>query len=144
MCSYLRWSARSWPANQTSHFRRELDVSKAEVDVFATSNLVGLMRNGNRGALCFYLKCRAGWQETTAQRFVDQNGRDRPFLLSDADRLVGEADAEDGAPRGFPECGRRQVRRTSSAIPVCFKNTSFAGDCGQSRMKSFGLWSRIR
>ncbi len=76
------------------HFRRELDVSKAEVDAFATSNLVGLMRNGNLGALCFYLKCRAGWQETTAQRFVDSSGRDRPFLLSDADRLVAEADAE--------------------------------------------------
>lgn len=78
------------------HFRRELDSSKAEVDAFATSNLVGLMRTGNLGALCFYLKCRAGWQETTAQRFVDDKGRDRPFLLSDADRLVAEADAEDG------------------------------------------------
>ena len=30
-------------------------------------------------------------------RFVDQNGKDRPFLLSDADRLVAEADAADAA-----------------------------------------------
>jgi hypothetical protein len=77
------------------HFRRELDVSKAEVDAFATSNLVGLMRNGNLGALCFYLKCRAGWQETTAQRFVDERGKDRAFQLADADRLVADADDED-------------------------------------------------
>lgn len=28
-------------------------------------------------------------------RFVDSQGRDRPFLLADADRLVAEADAED-------------------------------------------------
>ena len=75
------------------HFRRELDMSKAEIDAFATSQLFSLMRDRNLGALCFYLKCRAGWQETSAQRFVDQSGRDRPFLLSDADRLISEADA---------------------------------------------------
>jgi len=46
--------------------------------------------------VCFLLKCRAGWHETTAQRFVDEKGKDRPFMLADADRLVSEADAEDG------------------------------------------------
>jgi hypothetical protein len=76
------------------HFSRELEISKAEIDAFATSNLVGLMRTGNLGALCFYLKCRAGWQETSAHRFVNEQGRDRPFLLGDADRLVDEADEE--------------------------------------------------
>ena len=30
-------------------------------------------------------------------RFVDQQGKDRPFLLSDADRLIAEADAEEAA-----------------------------------------------
>lgn len=77
------------------HFQRELEISKAEIDAFATSQLFALMRDKNLGALCFYLKSRAGWQETTAQRFVDQNGRDRPFLLADADRLVTEADDEE-------------------------------------------------
>ena len=76
------------------HFRRELDSSKAEVDAFATSALINGIKNGNTAMLIFYLKLRCGWLETTAQRFVDQNGRDRPFLLSDADRLVAEADAE--------------------------------------------------
>lgn len=31
---------------------------------------------------------------STDHRFVDGEGRDRPFLLSDADRLIAEADAE--------------------------------------------------
>jgi len=78
------------------HFRRELDSSKAEVDAFATSALIHGIRNGNTALLIFFMKTRCGWQETTAQRFVDHSGRDRAFLLSDADRLIAEADAEDG------------------------------------------------
>jgi hypothetical protein len=78
------------------HFRRELDSSKAEVDAFATSALINGIKNGNTTLLIFFLKSRCGWQETTAQRFVDQSGRDRPFMLADADRLISEADAEDG------------------------------------------------
>ena len=35
-----------------------------------------------------------GWQEISAHRFVNEQGRDRPFLLGDADRLVDEADEE--------------------------------------------------
>jgi hypothetical protein len=42
------------------HFRRELETSKAEIDAFATSQLLGLMRDKNLGALCFYLKM-PGW-----------------------------------------------------------------------------------
>src|ERR1700753_769757 len=38
------------------HFARELDTSKAEIDAFATSNLVNLIRDKNLGAICFYLK----------------------------------------------------------------------------------------
>ncbi|MGA2716982.1 MAG: hypothetical protein ABSG41_28175 [Bryobacteraceae bacterium] len=78
------------------HFRRELAVSMNEVLALAMSGLVMGLKRGDGWAVCFTLKARAGWQETTAQRFVDDKGRDRPFLLSDADRLVSEADAEDG------------------------------------------------
>jgi len=78
------------------HFRAELDGSKAEVDAFATSTLINGIRAGDKTLLIFYLKTRCGWQETTAQRFVDEKGKDRPFMLADADRLVSEADAEDG------------------------------------------------
>jgi hypothetical protein len=78
------------------HFRRELDVSMNEVLALAMSGLVLGLKRGDGWAVCFTLKARAGWQETTAQRFVDDKGRDRPFMLADADRLVGEADEEDG------------------------------------------------
>ena len=33
-------------------------------------------------------------RRATDHRFVDESGKDRPFLLSDADRLIAEADAE--------------------------------------------------
>jgi hypothetical protein len=78
------------------HFRRELDVSMNEVLALAMSGLVIGLKRGDGWAVCFTLKARAGWQETTAQRFVDEKGKDRPFMLADADRLVSEADAEDG------------------------------------------------
>ena len=77
------------------HFRRELDVSLNEVRALAMSGLVMGLKKGDGWAVCFTLKARAGWQETTAQRFVDERGRDRAFLLADADRLVADADDED-------------------------------------------------
>ena len=77
------------------HFRREIDTSKSEVDAFATSTLISGIKAGNTTLLIFYLKTRCGWQETSANRFVDQNGRDRPFMLADADRLISDADEED-------------------------------------------------
>jgi hypothetical protein len=77
------------------HFRRELETSKAEIDAFATSQLLGLMRDKNLGALCFYLKCRGGWQETSAHRLVNEQGKDRS-LLDEFDRLVEAAEKDDG------------------------------------------------
>lgn len=34
-------------------------------------------------------------RRATDMRFVDESGKDRPFLLSDADRLIAESDAAD-------------------------------------------------
>ena len=76
------------------HFRRELETSKAEIDAFATSQLLGPMRDKNLGALCFYLKCRDGWQETAAHRFVNEQGKDRS-LLDEFDRLVEAAEKDE-------------------------------------------------
>src|ERR1019366_6589156 len=45
------------------HFRRELDVSLNEVRALAMSGLVQGLRKGEAWAVCFTLKCRAGWQE---------------------------------------------------------------------------------
>ena len=79
------------------HFRRELDVSLNEVKALAMSGLVQGLKRGDAWAVCFTLKCRAGWHETSAHRFVNEQGSDRPFLLSDADRLVADADEEIGS-----------------------------------------------
>jgi len=77
------------------HFSRELDVSLNEVKALAMSGLVKGLRKAEPWAVTFTLKAKAGWNETSAHRLVDQSGRDRPFLLADADRLVSEADEED-------------------------------------------------
>lgn len=69
-------------------------MSLNEVKALAMSGLVQGLKKGDAWAVCFTLKCRAGWQETSAHRFVNEQGRDRPFLLGDADRLVDEADEE--------------------------------------------------
>jgi hypothetical protein len=76
------------------HFARELTLSKAEVDAFATSQLLALMRDKSLGAICFYMKCRLGWQETSAHRFVNEEGKDRS-LLDEFDRLVEAAEKDD-------------------------------------------------
>jgi len=45
------------------HFRRELDKSLTEVKALAMSQVVAAMKRGEAWAVCFFLKCRAGWKE---------------------------------------------------------------------------------
>jgi hypothetical protein len=66
------------------HFRRELDTSKSEVDAFATMTIIELMKRGNLGAACFYLKCRAGWREKPPD---DGNSEDDSALKELADAI---------------------------------------------------------
>jgi len=82
------------PKTLRLHFRNELDTEMTQVNALAGSQVIAAMKRGEAWACCFWLKCRAGWQETSAHRFVNEQGRDRPFLLGDADRLVDEADEE--------------------------------------------------
>lgn len=77
------------------HFREELDTSADMITGLATSKVVHGINTNQAWAVCFWLKCRAGWREISAHQFVDEKGKDRPFLLSDADRLIAEADAAD-------------------------------------------------
>ncbi len=58
------------------------------------SGLVMGLKKGEGWAVRFTLKARGGWQEINAHRFVNEQGKDCPFVLSDADRLIAEADAE--------------------------------------------------
>jgi hypothetical protein len=70
------------------HFRRELDVSETEVNDMAMASIIKGLKAGDAWATCFYLKCRAGWKETSAHQFVDEHGKDRPLQLSDLDRIA--------------------------------------------------------
>lgn len=45
------------------HFRKELDLSKDQVTAVAMSKMVAAMNAGEAWAICFWMKCRAGWQE---------------------------------------------------------------------------------
>jgi hypothetical protein len=47
------------------HFRRELDISLNEVKALAMSGLVHGLKKGDAWAVCFLLKCKAGWRETS-------------------------------------------------------------------------------
>jgi hypothetical protein len=45
------------------HFREELDTSLIKVKALAMSKVVAGMNAGEAWAVCFFLKCRAGWRE---------------------------------------------------------------------------------
>ena len=63
------------------HFRSELDFGLAEINTLAVGQLVRQIKAGNMAAICFWLKCRAGFQETSAQRLVDAAGNDRDIRV---------------------------------------------------------------
>ena len=56
------------------HFRRELDNSLAEVKALAMSQVVAAIKRGEAWAVCFFLKCRAGWKERSASESGDAEG----------------------------------------------------------------------
>src|ERR1700690_4273304 len=53
-------------------FRLELDTSQDIVSAKAVSKLISKIDEGDLGAICFWLKCKAGFEERTAHRVVDQ------------------------------------------------------------------------
>ena len=65
-------------------FRDELDTSAHLITAQAVSKLVAAMQSGEAWAICFWLKCKAGFQETAAHRLVDGAGND---IILSADTL---------------------------------------------------------
>ena len=66
----------------TKAFRHEIDTSAPLITAQAVSKLVAALQNGEAWAICFWLKCKAGFQETAAHRFVGQDGKDRTLDLA--------------------------------------------------------------
>ncbi len=57
------------------HFRSELDTGKNQVTGRAIGKLVGLIDEGNLGAICFYLKTKCGWKETAITEHLPAQGQ---------------------------------------------------------------------
>jgi hypothetical protein len=78
------------------HFRETLDKASIRADAKVTATMFQMATSGEHpGMTAFWMKVRRRWKEpANDHRFVDESGKDRPFLLSDADRLIAEADAE--------------------------------------------------
>lgn len=64
-------------------FRSELDTSADIVTAKAISKLVVKIDQGDLGAICFWLKTKAGFRETFGQvhRLVDENGSDKDIKI---------------------------------------------------------------
>jgi hypothetical protein len=78
------------------HFRDTLDKAMIQADAKVSQTMFQMATSGEHpGMTAFWMKVRRRWKEpANDHRFVDESGKDRPFLLSDADRLIAEADAE--------------------------------------------------
>ena len=61
------------PKTLRKYFRDELDHGAAMTRVRAQRRLFELIDSGNLGAICFFLKCRAGWKESVR---VENTGAD--------------------------------------------------------------------
>lgn len=69
------------PETLRLHFREELDTSMALANAEAVGQLQAAIKRGEAWAVCFRLKCRAGWKETSK---VEHSGDDGgPIELSD-------------------------------------------------------------
>ena len=65
------------PKTFVKAFREELTTSGPMVTARAMSKLVVALDKGEAWAICFWLKCKAGFEERTAHRVVDKEGEDR-------------------------------------------------------------------
>lgn len=81
------------------HFRRELSCSR---DLFTVDAMAGLHRGVKKGhpwAVCFWLKCKAGFIENTGKLSIEVSGQQKPVELMDMDKLIADADAVEAAER---------------------------------------------
>jgi hypothetical protein len=84
------------------HFDEVLRKAKIQADAKVAGTLFQMATSGQHvAATIFWMKTQLHWKEQPSEhRFVTQDGRDRPFLLADADRLIADADASDETATG--------------------------------------------
>ncbi len=87
------------PHTLYKYFREELDTSLTKVKALAMSKVVMAMQAGEPWAVCFFLKCRAGWRERSEVELsgtVEMNVNGAEQLKARIDSLIArnrEADA---------------------------------------------------
>jgi DNA-binding Xre family transcriptional regulator len=72
------------------HFRQELDFGLSEINTLAIGQLVQQIRAGNMAAICFWLKCRAGWRETDRLEHIGEGGGPVILKVEYADNSIPE------------------------------------------------------
>ena len=80
------------------YFRDELDTSLTKVKALAMSKVVMAMQAGEPWAVCFFLKCRAGWREKAEVELsgtVEVNVGSRELLKARIDSLIARSGADD-------------------------------------------------
>jgi len=70
------------------HFRRELAIAGDQANAVAVSMLFAAVQKGEAWAICFWLKCRAGWRETDRHEIVGEDGG--PLRVVYEDKSVPE------------------------------------------------------
>ena len=63
------------------NYKPELEKAQTQVTGMAMSGLFASIKRQEAWAICFWLKTRENWHETSAQRFVDSEGKDRGMTL---------------------------------------------------------------
>lgn len=63
------------------HFAEELATSAEKANAAVASQVYQAAMRGEAWACCFWLKCRAHWQETQAYRLTDESGNDRNITV---------------------------------------------------------------
>ena len=78
------------PKTLRRHFNRELETAALMAN--ATIGNVAFQRAqaGEAWAVCFWMKCRAGWKDVTS---IDHSGSIKTITLADIDRDIEEANA---------------------------------------------------
>ena len=76
----------------SAEFAEAIKRGEAKGEAVATTELFKLMKGGNLGAICFYLKCRRGWSEKI--KIESQNTNTTKIFLFDGNEAQDAPKAE--------------------------------------------------
>lgn len=75
---------------ESQEFREAVKKGQAMGIAVVTNQLMQLIKKGNLGAICFYLKCKANWKETNKMEISSPDGSMSPQAVFDFSGLTPE------------------------------------------------------